>query len=231
MVSFSAKAQDTVAVSTSPFKITADLVSSYVWRGVLSSPTPNFQPTFAFTKGGVELGVWGSTDFVGLYKEVDLYASYTTGPLKFTVTDYDWNFKTEYFNYTNKVTDHILEGSVAFTGPESFPLSICTNVMLLGADKKFDFSNGTIYPIRQNYSTYIELCYAFKYFSPFLGITPANGYYGDSYGKVKGFGIVNLGVTATKSLKITDSFSLPLKATLGFNPQKSDVYLVFGITF
>ena len=42
----------------SPFKVTADLVSSYVWRGSLAtaSPTPNFQPTLAYTKGNFEIG-------------------------------------------------------------------------------------------------------------------------------------------------------------------------------
>jgi hypothetical protein len=46
----------------SHFKVTADLVSHYVWRGSLatSSPTPNFQPTLAYTKGIFEIGVWGS---------------------------------------------------------------------------------------------------------------------------------------------------------------------------
>jgi hypothetical protein len=231
MISFSIKAQEVAPAS--PFKITADLVSSYVWRGVLSTatPTPNIQPTFAFVKGNLEVGAWGSSDFNGSYKEVDLYASYTVKQLKFTVTDYDWNFKTHYFNYKKKETDHIFEGSVAYSGPESFPLSIAANVMFAGADKKFDTNLNAIDPNKQAYSTYIEFGYAFKNFSPFLGITPSDGYYGDGYGGIKGFGVVNLGITATKTLKITDSFSLPLKATLGFNPQKEDVYLVFGITF
>ena len=51
----------------SPFKVTADLVSHYVWRGSMAtgSPTPNFQPTLAYTIGNFEIGVWGSTDFIG----------------------------------------------------------------------------------------------------------------------------------------------------------------------
>jgi hypothetical protein len=226
----------TSEVSTTPassFKVTADLVSSYVWRGVLSTatPTPNFQPTLAFDWKGLEIGAWGSTDFLGSYKEVDLYASYAFGPVKVTLTDYDWNFKTRYFNYKKKETDHIFEGSVAYAGPESFPISISANVMFAGADKKFDKDLGAQDPEKQNYSTYIELGYAFKNFSPFLGITPMDGYYGDGYGGVDGVAVVNLGLSSSKSLKITDSYSLPLKATFGFNPQKEDVYLVFGITF
>ena len=230
MISFSTKAQEVAPAS--PFKITADLVSSYVWRGVLSTatPTPNIQPTISFTKGGLELGAWGSSDFNGTYKEVDFYASYTIKQLKFTVTDYDWNFKTRYFNYKNKETDHIFEGSVAYSGPESFPISISANVMFAGADKKFDTNLNAFDPSKQAYSSYFEVGYSFKNISPFLGITPSDGYYGDSYGGVKGFGVVNLGATVSKSLKITSDYSLPLKATVGFNPQKQDVYLVFCIT-
>jgi hypothetical protein len=218
-------------VVASPWKVTADLVSSYVWRGVVSSPTPNFQPTFSYTTGPLEIGVWGSTDFVGAYKEADLYAAYTAGPLKFTLTDYDWNFKTasgnfiRYFDYKSAETGHIFEGSAAYTGPESFPFSVAANVMFAGADKS------ATDPTKQAYSTYVEFGYAFKDFSPFLGVTPADGYYGDQYGNVTGFGVVNLGITSTKNLKITDAYSLPLKATLGFNPQKEDIYFVFGITF
>jgi len=216
----------------SPFKVTADLVSSYMWRGTLGSATPNFQPTLAFVKGGLEIGVWGSTDFIGAYKEADLYIAYTAGPLKFAITDYDWSFgTTKYFNYKNETTGHIFEGTVGYTGPESFPLSITANVMFAGADKKYDKDFEAQDPTKQAYSTYIELGYAFKYFSPFVGITPSDGYYGDGYGGYGGVSVCNIGLTATKNLKISDSFSLPLKATFGFNPQKEDAYLVFGITF
>ena len=124
-----------------------------------------------------------------------------------------------------------MEGSVAYSGPQSFPVSIAANVMFAGADKKYDTSLDAQNPDKQAYSTYIELGYACKYFSPFVGITAADGYYGDGYGGVTGFSVVNIGATSTKSLKITDNYSLPLKATLGFNPQKEDIYLVFGITF
>ena len=230
----------------SPFKITADLVTSYYWRGVLSSATPNFQPTFSFTTGPLEIGVWGSTDFKAAYKELDLYASLTTGPLKFTVTDYDFyfynqitgNYISNYFKYSNGNTSHIFEGSIGYSGPASFPISVTVNTMFAGNDYKYSQTapanpaTGIYQDIsKQAYSTYIEFDYTFKYFSPFLGITPAQGYYGDGYAGIGGFGVCNLGITASKNLKITETYSLPLKATLGFNPQKEDAYCVFGITF
>ena len=96
---------------------------------------------------------------------------------------------------------------------------------------------------RQAYSTYIELGYSKGAASIFLGFTPWAGYY-NNYGittfnpgaQGKTFSIVNIGASVTKTLKITDTFSLPLKATLVINPSatysRNDyIHLVFGITF
>jgi hypothetical protein len=223
-----------------PFKVTADLVSHYVWRGSMAtgSPTPNFQPTLAFSKGSFEIGIWGSTDFIGDYKEVDPYISLTAGQFKLAVTDYNWNFdKADYFNYKNSETGHRLEGTISFTGPEAMPISVTWNTMFYGLDKKSDDST------RQAYSTYIELYYSKGAASFFFGFTPWTGYY-NNYGVTtfdpgadkKIFSIVNTGASVKKALKINETFSLPLRATIVINPSatysRNDyVHLVFGITF
>ncbi|MCX6320256.1 MAG: hypothetical protein NTX93_00400 [Bacteroidia bacterium] len=224
----------------SPFKVTADLVSHYVWRGSMAtgSPTPNFQPTLAFTKGNFEIGVWGSTDFVGDYKEVDPYVSFIAGQFKFAFTDYNWNFsQANYFNYKNSETGHRFEGTIGFIGNETVPISVTWNTLFYGLDKKSDDST------RQAYSTYIELGYSNGAASFFFGFTPWSGYY-NNYGVTtfdpgagnKTFSIVNIGASVTKKLKINETFSLPLKATLVINPSatysRNDyIHLVFGITF
>lgn len=233
-----AKAQE-----SSQIKVTADVVSSYVWRGVLSTakPTPNFQPTIAYCNKGLELGVWGSTDFVGSYKEIDPYISYSKDLVKVIVTDYNWNFKAPYFNFKNKETDHILEGTLVYNGVKLFPLSVSVATIFYGADKKYESNyqytdnNGDAViggqnPHKQNYSTYIELAYPMESINFFLGFTPSDGYYGDGYGNRSGFSIVNLGLSGSRLIRITDILSLPIKATLGFNPQKEDAYLVFTLT-
>ena len=233
------KAQSDGTVS-SHFKVTADLVSSYVWRGSIATGnlTPNFQPNLAYSSGSFEIGIWGSTDFVGNYKEFDPYITLSTGHIKFAVTDYDFNFsRANYFNYKNSETGHRIEGTIGFTGVDAFPLSITWNTMLYGFDKKSDDST------KQAFSTYIELGYSKGIASLFFGFTPWAGYY-NNYGATnfdagaskKTFSIVNIGASVTKALKITDSFSLPLKATIVFNPSASYsrndfVHLVFGITF
>jgi len=225
---------------SSPFKVTADLVSHYVWRGSMAtgSPTPNFQPTLAYVKGNLEIGVWGSTDFVGSYKEVDPYITYTAGHIKLLLTDYDWNFNhSDYLNYKNDKTGHMLEGTIGFTGTEAFPVSVTWNTMIYGFDKKPDDSS------KQAYSTYVELGYSKGAASLFLGFTPWSGYY-NNYGTTnfdpgaskKTFSVVNIGASVTKALKISETYSLPLKATLVINPSatysRNDyIHLIFGITF
>lgn len=227
-----------------PIKVTAELVSHYVWRGSMAtgSPTPNFQPTLAFSKGNFEIGVWGSTDFVGSYKEVDPYVSLTSGHLKFTLTDYDWNFpKAKYFDYSSNKTGHMLEGTIGYTGPESFPISVTWNTMFYGYDKKGSSAGAD--SAKQAYSTYIELGYTKGPAAFFLGFTPWASYYNnygyttfDASASKKSFSIVNIGVTLSKLVKITDAFSLPLRATLVVNPSATYnrmdyIHLVFGITF
>jgi hypothetical protein len=222
------------------FKATADLVSQYVWRGSLapSSPTPNFQPTLALTKGKFEIGVWGSTDFTGSYKELDPYLFFTPGHFKLGVTDYNWNFsKANYFNYKNSITGHRIEGTIGFSGTEKIPVSVTWNTMFYGFDKSPGDST------RQAFSTYIELAYSKGPVSLFIGFTPWPGYYNnygvtafDSESGKKSFSVVNVGASVSKSLKITETFSLPLKATLVINPSatysRNDyIHLIFGITF
>ena len=211
------------------YKATAELVSCYVWRGTMASntPTPNFQPTLALVYGNLEIGIWGSTSFNEVYKEVEPYISYGIGSFKLTLTDYDWNFepkdvgnfKAPYFNYAG----HRVEGSIGYTGPASLPISISLNTMFWGYDKKASD------PTKQAYSTYAEIGYALpSSTSLFLGFTPSASYYNGFH---DGFSVVNIGATSTRNIKITSDFSLPVRATVVFNPQAEQAHLVFGITF
>ena len=240
----SVMAQDTSKVT---YKATAELVSSYIFRGVLAtpSPSPNIQPTIAVDIKKLEIGVWGSTDFGGQYKEADLYGTYTAGPLAITLTDYFFsnqypNYKSlatpdytppGYFEYSSNKTGHIVEGSLAYSGPAKFPISILVATMFFGNDKKYNFSTNS-FETNNNYSTYVEVGYQCKdVVKVFVGATPWNGYYGAQYGKIQGFGIVNAGATITRNIKISDKFDLPVRASLITNPQAESIHLVFGITF
>jgi len=199
----------------------ADVVSSYVWRGVAQgSNQPNIQPTLSYTFGGLTLGAWGSGNFNGTLKEFDLYASYAlSSAFSLTLTDYNWSFTKSYFDYS-KNTDHIYEGSLNFAGVESLPLSASLNIMFAGADYKMDMAT-------KAYSTYLELGYPL---TDNLKLV-AGAVFNESaaYG-TDGFAVTNLGLKATKSIEITDKFSLPMYGVVGFNPNADDAFFVVGIT-
>lgn len=207
------------------FSVGADIVSSYVWRGVPQEGTkggsPNIQPFASYTIGGFTIGSWASTSFSGGVKEVDLYATYAFSPsFSLTLTDYNWSFSQSYFNY-KKGTDHVFEGTLAYTGAESFPLSVSANVMFAGTDLKSDGISD------KAYSSYVELGYPLSANAKiFLGASLTDSY---TYG-TDGFGVVNAGFKVSKTIEITDKFSLPVYGIVGFNPDAKNAFFVAGIT-
>jgi hypothetical protein len=218
------------AQSKGTFAVGADLVSSYVWRGVvqdgtLPKGTPNIQPSLTYTNGALTLGAWGSGAFTGGIKEVDLYATYAFSSLfSVTVTDYNWGFTTgkSYFEYGKDSTDHVIEASLNYAGVSSFPLSVSVNTMIYGADvKKTDLT-------KKAYSTYIELGYPLSDNAKLF----AGAVLGDSkaYG-TSGLGVTNLGIKVSKSLAFSDKFNLPVYGVFGLNPYAKDAFLVAGVTF
>ncbi|MCX6259051.1 MAG: hypothetical protein NTW49_14295 [Bacteroidia bacterium] len=220
-------------------KISADLVNNFIFRGCpgyssladQNVMSMNIQPNLAFKYKNLEIGSWGSSDFTGSYKEVDLYATYAAGNISFTFTDYYWDLSwlnKHYFDYHNNTTGHIFEGAIAYKS-EKCPLSLLVATMLYGADKQY--TN----PSENNYSTYIELGYPVKInnnqkLDLFLGCTPFDGFYGDGYGGVTSFGIVNAGITGSKIIRVSETTEIPVKASLITNPMHEKIYLVFGIT-
>jgi len=222
------------SIKAQGFSTGADIVSSYVWRGVPqegTKGTPNIQPYVSFTTGGLTVGSWASSSFLGNVKEVDLYATYAfSSALALTVTDYNWGFAHPkgYFFY-GKGTDHLFEASLAYSGPEKFPLGISVNTMFAGSD--------TLSTGKAALSTYAELSYPITAFAKvFCGASlfkSANVY------NTSGFALTNIGIKVSKSIVITDKFSLPVYVILGANLSNKDVtgadkptslYFVAGIT-
>ncbi len=257
-LSFVSFGQDSTKTSNVSFDFGADLVSRYVWRGTqLGDASPAIQPGVSVGIGGLEIGAWGSYTMGGVnpYQELDLYLSYTFADM-ITVTLNDYFFPIEgladsvdykYFNYKEKETGHILEASVSFNGTENFPLSILLAVNFYGSDaqKINDDPNSANFNQEDGiqYSTYAEIGYSTTInevgLDAFMGLAlnnpkkadANNGYFGETGFYGEGFGVVNLGLTALKEVKITDKYSLPLSASIITNPQAEKVFFVFGITF
>ena len=206
--------------SESPLSIGADIMSRYVWRGLDYGAAPSIQPYLEYSKGGFAIGAWGAytTSFSKAnesgIQEMDLYASYTIADIiTVGVTDYffpqeiDYNYN--YFDYGSDTSGHVIEGLVSFNGLENLPLSLTLGYNLVNDDDN---------------SLYVELGYSFTGVDLFLGA--GNGLYtGDGE-----FSVVNIGISSSKEIAITDNFSLPVSASLITNPEAKQIHLVFGIS-
>lgn len=212
----------------------ADFMSRYVWRGVDYGRSPSIQLYLAVATGKFEFGAWGAFTTNGLnIQETDLYVTYSfSDALSFTLTNYfftdDGLDENNYFNLDNGRTGHAVEVLVSYSLPGSIPISITGGTIFYGADKVNYYQGNDLSNDELNYSTYLEFGYSTsisgKEIETFMGLTTHNGLYGDD------FGIVNLGITGSDEVKITEVYALPISCSLVFNPQKQNIYIVFGIT-
>ncbi len=214
----SAKAQDEVETT-----ISADVVNQYIWRGQELGQV-SLQPTLGIGYKGLSLTAWGN---VGLSKEddtkeFDLTAAYTTGGFHVGVTDYWFNTPNErYFCYDSHSTSHVFEANVGYD----------FGVVALNWYTNFAGHDGLNKKDKRAYSSYVEASVPFKLaacdWSATVGAVP---YATDFYSDAKGFAVTNVTVKATKEIKITDSFSVPVFGAVTANPSNEKAYLVFGFT-
>ncbi len=216
-----AEAQESKVETT----IEADIVSQYVWRGQDLGDV-SLQPTLGLGYKGLSLTAWGS---VGLTdpddtKEFDLTLAYSAGGFNIGVTDYWFNSgldpRNRYFKYDVHGTNHLFEANVGYDfGPVA--LQWYTN---------FAGNDGVTKSGKRAYSSYFELSAPFKLASvdwtAALGAVP---YATSFYERVDGFAVTNVSLTATKDIKVTDSFSIPLFAQVAANPCSQKAYLVLGL--
>lgn len=199
----------------------ADIVSNYVWRGAKCGDA-SFQPSLSVGYKGFSLAAWGSTDFTGSAFELDLTAAYSVGGLNLAITDYYATSDIDsspYFKY-HVYDGHIFEATAAYTFGEKVPLTLSWNTYFAGADVDED---GKMY-----YSTYVEAAYPFQLWGiemgAFLGVTPWKGAYADR------FNVVNIGITASKTIELSSKFSLSPYTKLVFNPAADKAFFVFGVS-
>ena len=215
-----AKAQDTLETT-----IGTDLVSHYVWRGQDLGGV-SVQPTLGLAYKGLSLSAWGSAGLSNPAdtREFDLTLAYTIGGFNIGVTDYWFNAGLDplnrYFAYAADCTNHVFEANVGYDfGFAS--LQWYTN---------FAGNDGLTPDEKRAYSSYVEVNVPFVLggvdWTATAGAVPfATDFYG-----VEGFGVVNVALTASKDIRITDSFSIPVFAQVAANPYSKNAFFVFGIT-
>lgn len=212
-------AQDKVEAS-----VGADLVSGYIWRGQ-DLGNVSIQPSLSVSYKGFSLEAWGSVGFDKEDdKEFDLTLGYTTGGFSVSVTDY-WVATQEgsnkYFHYGARSTAHVFEVQAGY---DFGPLALNWYTNLAGAD-------GVNKDGDRAYSSYISATAPFTLgglnWTAEVGATPwATSFYGDA----GGFAICDLSLGASKDIRITKSFSVPVFAKATWNPSNEGVYFVFGLS-
>jgi len=217
-----------------PFSLSVDVMSRYIWRGADFGNSPSIQPNIEYNKGNLTIGAWGAYATNSNYQEADLYLSYALSDrVSLTLTDYFFPSSTttdNYFDYNQSTTGHVFELSLGIDATDEFPFNILLATNIYGDDANKLHTNGTTNSIQ--YSTYAEMGYTFKNANAFIGfnLTKPNktrgelGFYGDS------LGVVNLGITIVKKIKISNSFTIPLSGSLIANPEAEKIFMVIGFS-
>jgi hypothetical protein len=200
---------------SNPLTAGADLYSSYVWRGTKYGSGPAFQPNMKFTTGFFSIGAWGSFDFAG-YQEADIYLTLSL-PAGFTlgITDYYYP-DFDYFDYSQLSGSHAFETSLGFT---KGGLNLSANIILNEAG-----NTGS-----KGGDKYFEAKYDFGSFNIFLGAGDGWHTTNTSGGEDK-FNICNVGLGISQTIRVTETFNIPVTGQLIFNPDSEKMYIVVGFT-
>ena len=216
----------------------ADLVSRYIWRGADINNQPNVQPSITFEYGGLQAGLWGSYGFGHLnpvdtdYKlssEIDTWLGYSvdlSSSLNATllITDYYFpnaGIKIGNFNNYDNINGpgaHTIEAGIILAGSQSFPISL-SGYMNIYNDK-----GNNVY-VQADYSTAINEIDIAVFAGAAAGTIDNPGYYGTDK-----FNVINVGVKVSKTVKITENYSLPVYCSYILNPQKEIAFFVLGIS-
>lgn len=203
--------------------IKADFVSQYIWRGQDLGDF-SIQPTLGVSWRGLSLSAWGNYGISNPddTKEFDLTLGYSFHGFNVGITDYWFNSPNpKYFAYSAHDTSHVFEANVGYDfGPVS--LQWFTN---------FAGNDGVNHSGKRAYSSYVEASVPFKFASlSWCATAGAVPYATSFYSDANGFAVVNVSLSATYDIKITDSFSIPVFASINTNPSNQKAALVFGFT-
>ncbi len=198
------------------FSTGTDFVSRYLWRGLDFGNTFSIQPTLSLTAGDIEVGFWGSYPFTNNAngnEEMDLYLSYSISDFSIMVTDYYFPNSGGKYGAYKEPGAHTIEAGISYGGSYSFPISIAAYANVYNDN---------------NHSMYFELGYSTKFNDVSVDFLVGGGNY--SYSLTDKFNLTKIGIVASKEIKITDDFQLPIFNSYVLNPNTEVGYLVFGIS-
>ncbi len=197
----------------------ADFVSDYVWRGAYQSSGVSVQPSLTLGYAGISLNVWGNQSVTKEAKEFDINLGYSINNFSVMVSDYWWSgVDRSYGDYKN---DHFFEVSLGYCFGEKFPLTLTWGTMFAGGDKneEGDLQGSTYITASYPISLPLEIT-----LTPAVGFTPWKGMYHDKAA------FTDLSLKASKDIKITESFNIPIFLQVIAAPVYDRTYLIAGIS-
>ena len=219
-------------IKDSPLDFTVDLKSNYLWRGIIITDKPMLavQTIVSLNKScSFTTGFWGGMSFSNesdgsSYKEINYYVQYANK--RFSIGLWDL-FNTrrvdspDVWDYDKESSGHLLDLRTSYNFGESLPLTLEVDLVLFGSG---DSQYSDDLDFEQRYSTYLQVSYplvkeAKVNLNGFVGTGfSLNGdthLYGDGE---ENFDVVNIGLTASKTIKLGD-YNLPISATTLWNPS------------
>lgn len=201
--------------------IGTDIKSRYNWRGMDFGASPCFQPSMTYTYDILSVGVWGSYSFQGGgFSENDFWASVdiplSAGKVTVILTDYTFpSSGIRLGNIDDGTGAHTLEIGAGYTGPENVPISVRGYVNVYNDNDK---------------SAYVECSYPLTLGGASITATlGATLYESAAYG-TNGFSIINISLTSSKCVEITEKYSLPVSVGFILNPAWEQASIVFGVS-
>ena len=195
----------------SKFSSGADFYSNYVWRGTRFGQGPHLQPSVKYSTGGLTVGIWGSFDFNG-YSEADPYLSYSLPfGLSLGFTDYYYP-GLPVFEISDTDGSHALEVNAGYAVGG---LTLSANYIINEAGGAGSAGG----------DMYFQAGYAFSNVNIWAG--GGNGWHTSD----GGFNLCNLGIGTSKTIEVSDKFSIPVTGQVILNPDREQMYLVIGFSF
>ncbi len=226
-----------------PVDFTVNLQSNHLWRGLVITDKPVIMVLTSIKlneSGSFTTGFWGGMSFSNEsdgthYKEINYYVQYASNGFSVGLWDL---FNTrgvespDVWDYDKESTGHLLDFRSSYNFGEEFPLTLEADVLLYGSGDSQYATNGDL---EQRYSTYVQVSYPLVKdskvnFNAFAGAGfSLNGdthLYGDGE---QNFDLVNVGLTASKTLKLLD-LSIPVSATTLWNPALKIARVQLAVT-
>ncbi len=201
--------------SGSHLNVSGDFYSSYIWRGTQYGTGMAIQPSLKYSNLWLVAGAWGSFDLNG-YKETDLYftvllpAGFNAGLTAYYYPGLRYNdWSSETGSHAYELNLGFAVGGLSLSG--NYVINQAGGAGSLGGDM------------------YFQASWQFAFVSLFAGA--GNGWHTyDSETGESDFNFCNLGLTATKSIKVTDTFAIPVTGQLVYNPDRQQMFLVVGFS-